>query len=97
MAHLLKEAKPSAPIVTDEANQLCVSILASVNMAEVTFTLAKKGPKSPEEKKQADDTKALKDAFICAKATQIRRIVAGKRFLFLNHLDIHFAKLYGTL
>jgi len=76
LAHLLKEAKPSAPIVTDEANQLCVSILASVNMAEVTFTLAKKGPKSPEEKKQADDTKALKDAFICAKATQIRRIVA---------------------
>ena len=37
--------------------------------AEVVFALSKKGPKSPEEKKSADDNKAFKDAFVSAKAT----------------------------
>ena len=55
-------------------------------MPEVVFALSKKGPKSPEEKKLADDNKALKDAFICAKATQIRKLVAGK-FLRLLIVD----------
>ena len=88
----MKEAKPGTPIVTDEVNQLSTSILASVNMAEVVFALAKKGPKSPEEKKQADDMKTLNDAFICAKATQIRRIVAGSVF-FVNSKLCHFYAL----
>ena len=78
MSHLLKEAKPGSPIITEETSQLSSSILSTVNMPEVVFALSKKGPKSPEEKKLADDNKALKDAFICAKATQIRKLVAGK-------------------
>ena len=80
LTHLLKEAKPGSPIVTEEVIQLCDSILNSVNMAEVVFALSKKGPKSPEEKKSADDNKALKDAFVCAKATQIRKITSGERW-----------------
>ena len=80
LSHLLKEAKPGSPIVTEEVTQLCNSILNSVNVAEVVFALSKKGPKSPEEKKSADDNKALKDAFVCAKATQIRKITSGERW-----------------
>ena len=76
---MLKEAKPGLPVVTEEVSQLCNSILNSVNVAEVVFALSKTGPKSPEEKKLADDNKALKDPFICAKATQNRKITSGKR------------------
>ena len=76
---MLKEAKPGSPIVTEEVTQLCNSILNSVNVAEVVFALSKKGPKSPEEKKSEDDNKDLKDAFVSAKATQLRKITSGER------------------
>ena len=73
LSHLLKEAKPGLPVVTEEVSQLCNSILNNVNVAEVVFALSKKGPKSPEEKKSEDDNKALKDA------TQIRKTTSGER------------------
>ena len=79
LSHLLKEAKPGSPIVTEEVTQLCNSILKRVNVAEVVFALSKKGPKSPEEKKSEDDNKDLKDAFVSAKATQLRKITSGER------------------
>ena len=59
----------------EELDSLIKSILDNVDLKEVIFALNKKNISSPEEKKVQDDNKELKNAYITAKAAQIRAMI----------------------
>jgi len=75
LQHVVKNAKAGNPVNGEELDGLVKSILDNVDLKEVIFTLNKKNISSPEEKKVQDDNKELKNAYITAKAAQIRAMI----------------------
>ena len=75
LQHVVKNAKAGNPVNGEELDSLVKSILDNVDLKEVIFALNKKNISSPEEKKVQDDNKELKNAYITAKAAQIRAMI----------------------